>query len=422
VASILRSIFGSQNTSYDQGPWGAGMTRGWLDGAGLGIGGAGSSPLTTRTAMQLSAVYACMRLLSEAVATMPLDTFQRSAGTRAPYRPRPEYLSFNPPQSGRIDYLSQTMLSILSAGDAFIATPRDDLGVPLDLVVIDPYMVKVDRDTAGRITFQVAGETYSEFDIMHIKGMCMPGALRGLSPLEYARQTIELGLSAQKFGSSFFNNGALPAGIIEAPGDFPRESAERAAGLWDARHRGAGNAGKVGVLTGGAKFTQVTIAPEQAQFLQTRAFQVPDIARFFGVPPHLIADASNSTSWGSGLAEQNLAFGQFSLRPWVDRIEEAHGRLLTTHGLADVFVKLNMDALLRAGTQERYDAYAVALSSGFLLPNEVRRLEDLPPLPGGDAPVTGTPATAAEVVQILKNAGNNTAAAAPVGQNAGGTP
>ena len=176
-------------------------------------------------------------------------------------------------------------------------------------------------------------------------------------------------------------NGALPGVVVEAPGDFSRDAADRIAALWNSKHQGASNAGRVGVLTGGAKLSKISVSPDEAQFLQTRQFQVPDVARIFGVPPHLIADASNSTSWGSGLAEQNLAFGQFSLRPWVDRIEDAHGRLLTTHGLPDVFIKLNMDALLRAGTKERYEAHQIGLASGFLLPDEVRRIEDLPPLP-----------------------------------------
>lgn len=383
--SLLRDIFGAGGTRYDAGPWGQGMIR---------FGNGTAPPVTVDSAMQLSAVFACLRLLSEAISTMPLDTFQRDGGTRRPYRPRPEYLSFQPAQGSRIDYLSQVMLSLLSDGNAFVATPRDDLGVPLDLVVIDPCAVKVERSPVGVDSYYVNGAEYGRFDIMHIKAMTMPGALRGLSPLGYARASIELGLAAQQFGSAFFANGALPAGIIEAPGEFSRSSAERAAALWDSRHRGPSNAGKVGVLTGGATFNRVTITPDEAQFLGVRQFQVPDIARFFGVPPHLIADASNSTSWGSGLAEQNLAFGQFSLRPWVDRIEDAHGRLLTSHGLPDVFMKLNMDALLRAGTKERYDAYSVAITSGFMLRSEVRTLEDLRPVAGiDDAPAPAVSAT-----------------------------
>lgn len=378
MPSILKSLFHGQSAANDPGPWGQGMVR-W---GGSPSGG----PVSVDQAMQLSAVFACLRLLSENVATMPLDTFVRDGGTRRPYRPRPEYLSFNPPQGSRIDHLSQVMLSLLTDGNAFVATPRNELGEVTTLVVIDPTAVQVRQNDQGAAKFELGGETFTELDVMHIKGMTMPGALRGLSPLAYARETADLGLQAQRFGAGFFANGALPAGLVEAPGDFPEKARERMASLWENRHRGAHNAGRLGVLTGGAKFTKVTIAPEEAQFLETRAFQVPDIARFFGVPPHLIADASNSTSWGSGLAEQNSAFGQLSLRPWVDRIEDAHNRLLTSQGLPNVFARLNMDAVLRADTKQRYDAYAVGLENGFLLVDEVRRLEDLSPLPGGNTP------------------------------------
>jgi HK97 family phage portal protein len=163
--------------------------------------------------------------------------------------------------------------------------------------------------------------------------------------------------------------------------------------MWNGGHQGVGNAHKIGVLTNGAKMSKVSVQPNDAQFLETRQFQVPDIARIFGVPPHLIADASNSTSWGSGLAEQNVAFGQFSLRPWTERIEDGHTRLLTTHGMPDVFVKLNLDALLRASLKDRYDAYAVGIVNRFQTINECRRLEDLPPVPWGDEPFIPTKVT-----------------------------
>lgn len=378
--SILRDLFGSGSAvvENDPGPWGPGMVR-----LSNPFAGAGAEP---DQAMRLSAVFACLRLLSEAVSTMPLDTFVRSEGARLPYRPRPDYLTFMPPQGSRIDYLSQVMLSLLTNGNAFVATPRDALGVPLDLIPIDPTRVTVRRDNQGQISYRVGNTDYDAFDVMHIKGMSLPGALRGLSPLGYAAETVDLGLSAQRYGAAFFSNGAVPAAVIEAPNDMTQPAVDRFAAMWNQRHQGTGNAGKVGVLTQGARLNKVSINPDEAQFLETRQFQVPDVARIFGVPPHLIADASNSTSWGSGLAEQNLAFGQFSLRPWVDRIEDAHGRLLTTHGLPQVFVKLNMDALLRAGTTERYTAHQIGLAAGFLTVNEVRRLEDLPPITPPPAP------------------------------------
>lgn len=396
--SILRRAAGIEERAqpdlpdtYGQpghGSWGQGMV--WH-------GGTGTMPSTDQ-AMRLSAVFACLRILSEAVATLPLDTFVREGGTRRPYRPRPEYLSFQPPQASRIDYLSQVMLSLLTDGNAYVLTPRDRLGVPTDLVVLDPGLVKVTREK-GRLRYRCMDvDLDPATDVMHIKGMQLPGALTGLSPIGYARETIGLGLAAQRFGSSFFDNGALPSAVIEVPEDrtLSDAAAARFRDTWHANHGGVGNAQKIGVLTGGAKLTQVSIQPNDAQFLETRQFQVPDVARIFGVPPHLIADASNSTSWGSGLAEQNLAFGQFSLRPWTERIEDGHGRLLTTHGLPNVFVRLNLDALLRASLADRYAAYEIGTRAGIDTINECRALEDKPPVPWGNQPFTPSMAATAQ--------------------------
>lgn len=359
--------------------------------------------VTTAQAMRLSAVFACLRLLSEAIATLPLDTFIRDRGTRRPWRPRPDYLSFQPPQESRIDYLSQVMLSLLTDGNAYVLTPRDRMGVPVDLVVLDPTLVEVAR-RRGEVSYRVQNvELDPVVDVMHIKGMRMPGSLKGLSPIAYARETIGLGLAAQRFGAAFFDNGALPSAVIEAPNEMKQDAVDRFKAMWNDRHEGVGNAHRIGVLTAGATLSKVSVQPNDAQFLETRQFQVPDIARIFGVPPHLIADASNSTSWGSGLAEQNVAFGQFSLRPWTERIEDGHTRLLSTHGMPDVFVKLNLDALLRASLKDRYEAYAIGVTNRIDTINECRKLEDKPPVPWGDEPfvperVTETvPAPAADV-------------------------
>jgi HK97 family phage portal protein len=383
--TVLARLFGVETRSDTYGPvsipqwesngkWQQGMV--WTAYQGGAV--------TADASMRLSAVFACLRLLSEAICTLPLDTFMRRNGTRQPYRPRPAYLSFQPEQGSRIDYLSQVMLSLLTDGNAFVATPRDSLGVPYDLIVLDPCLVSVDR-VGGETRYRIGGRPVDmPNDLMHIKGMTLPGQLRGLSPIAYARETIGLGLAAQRFGQAFFENGALPGAVISAPGTMSDPAIKRFRETWNAGHTGVANAHRIGVLTEGATLSKVSVAPNDAQFLETRAFQVPDVARIFGVPPHLIADASNSTSWGSGLQEQNLAFGQFSLRPWIERIEDAHGRLLTTHGLPDVFVKLNLDALLRASLKDRYESYAIGIENQFLLRNEARKLEDTPPLPGGD--------------------------------------
>jgi HK97 family phage portal protein len=365
------------------GWWGDGMV--WNPAAG-------PSAVTPDQAMRLSAVFGCLRLLSEAISTLPLQTFTRQGGVRKPFYPVPSWLQFQPPQGSRIVYLSQVMLSLLTDGNAYVAIVRNQLKEPTELVVLDPALVTVLREK-GRILYEVVGfkERLGPLDVMHIVGMTMPGALEGLSPIGYAREVIDAGRQAQTMGANIMRNHGVPPAVIEVPADAQggtsestQEKARKIARLFQETNGGS-SAGKVAALTGGATLKTVAFKPEDLQWLDSKRFGVSEIARFFGVPPHLIADASNSTSWGSGLAEQNLAFGQFSLRPWTERIEDAHSRLLTDQGLGDVFVKLNLDALLRASLQDRYESYSVGISSKFLLPNEARKLEDLPPLPDGDS-------------------------------------
>ncbi len=347
---------------------------------------------TVDQSMRLSAVFGCLRILSDAISTLPFGTFTADGPRRLRVDP-PGYLTFVPPALPRTGYLAQVMLSLLTDGNAFIATPRDAQGVPVGLVPLDPRSVAV-RIDGNRIVFDALGEVFSPLDIMHITGMVLPGRVRGVSPITAAREVIDAGLSAQEYGARFFANNAVPPAVIQLPdtgagGTADGERARQVADVWHQLHGGPGNAGKVGVLVGGASLHTVAVNPDDAQWLDSKRFGVSEIARFFGVPPHLIADASNSTSWGSGLAEQNLAFGQFSLRPWIERIEEGHNRLLHTHGDRATFVKLNLDAMLRAALRDRFDAYAIGIGAGFMTPNEARALEDWPPIPGGDEAVGG---------------------------------
>lgn len=341
-------------------------------------------------AVRLSAVFASWRLLSDAIGTLPMAVYTRAGDARVPI-PTPAFLAFRGPGQSRISYLTQVVLSLLSDGNAFIAVLRDRLGVPIALFVLDPTKVEV-GSTKGVPFYVVDGETYTPFDIVHIAGMVMPGEMRGMSPIRAAREVIDGALQAQSYGTEFFANAGVPPAVItipavEEPAERSQARAKRVAETWHETHGGSSNAGKIGVLTGGAKLETVAISPEDAQWLESRRFGVQEVARIYGIPPHLLADSSNSTSWGSGLAEQNLAFGQFALRPWTERIEEAHDRIVASAGMSAAFVKLNLDALLRASLKDRYEAYQIGINSQILVPNEARRWEDLPPLDGGDVVV-----------------------------------
>lgn len=360
---------------------------GWSEGMVWQSAASGPANVTPEQAARLSAVFGCWRLLSDAVATLPGDTFTRQRGFLKPYRPRPKYLDFQPPQGGKIAYFSQVMLSLLGDGNAFVATPRDELGVPVDLIPLDPAAVEVVREK-GVISYRAGRETYGALDILHIPGMMFPGALRGMSPITAAREVIDGGLKAQQYGANFAANMAVPPAVIEVPssGGDPtaeREKAKKVGALWQETHGGS-NAGRIGVLVGGAQLKTIAVSPEDAQWLESRQFTVTEIARFYGVPPHLVADASNSTSWGSGLAEQNQMFGSFTLQPTTERIEEGHARLLTTHGLPDVFYRLNLDAKLRSAPKERAETAAIRIGNRSMTINEARAQEGQPPVPWGD--------------------------------------
>jgi HK97 family phage portal protein len=348
--------------------------------------------------MTVSAVFACVRLLSETVSTLPVGTYSRRGGVRKMIK-SPTWLDYptaEPGGLGRIDLVSQVMLSLLMAGNAYLAITWNGPNI-VALDVIDPskvraHMVMVDKnrrklfecwdiDADGN---EVALGWFTTRDILHIPGMMMPGAFEGVSPIAYARETIGLSLAAGKYGAKFFANGATPGAIVEVPGTLSEEGLKRARDAWRVANSGVDNAHRVALLTEGAKFSKIAFAPDEAQFLQTRQFQVPEIARIFGVPPHLIADATNSTSWGSGLAEQNQAFAMFSLRPWLERIEAGLTRLLFAETAnRQLFVKFSLDGIQRGAAPQRMEMYAKGLMNGIYCIDEVRAWEDLEPLPDG---------------------------------------
>jgi len=354
--------------------------------------------VTSTEALQVSAVFGCVRLLSETIATLPISVYSKRGGARKEIT-SPEWLDFpnaEPGGMGRIDILSQTVLSLLLEGNAYLAirwAGPNIVGLDvLDPTKIIPHMVLIDGqrrkvfeafdiDADGN---EVALGWFTPRDVLHIPGMMLPGDFAGVSPVSYARESIGLALAAQKYGAHFFRNGAMPGAVVEVPGSMSEDGLARARDAWRVANSGVDNAHRVALLTEGAKFSKVAMSPDEAQFLQTRQFQVPEIARIFGVPPHLISDATNSTSWGSGLAEQNIAFSTFSLLPWLRRIEAGFDRLIFAE-TADRFrfVKFNLDEIKRGAPKERMELYAVGLMNGIYSIDEVRAAEDLAPLPDG---------------------------------------
>ena len=348
---------------------------------------ASGKPVTQESALEVSAVYGSVRIISDGLSTLPVDSFIRQDGVRRPFRPKPQWLYFEQGPFRKTAVMSQITTSLLLDGNAFVGTHRDATSKIQRLEPLDPRQVEVYHDDSTGLPYYVVnGARFSPLDILHIPGMMLPGEKRGVSPITAARETIGLAAAATEYGATFFGNGALPGMTAEVPGQLTPEGIKQLKLAWEEAHGGSGNAHRLAVLTEGAKFNKVTVAPDDAQFLQTREFQVADIARIYGVPPHLLADASGSTSWGSGLQEQNTAYVQHTLRPWVERVEEAFSWLMFTESLPpNAFVKLNVDGLLRGDHQRRMSAYTQGLNYGIYSINEIRAWEDMPPIEGGDA-------------------------------------
>ncbi|WP_328950481.1 phage portal protein [Streptomyces sp. NBC_00184] len=380
----------------------------------LGSTASSGERVTPHEALQVSAVFGCVRLLSETIATLPLTSYSKRGGVRREI-PSPDWIDYpnaEPGGMGRIDILSQTVLSLLLQGNAFLAVRWAGPNI-VGLDVLDPtkihvHMVQVEPNGVRRKVFEaydidadgneVLLGWFTPRDVLHIPGMMLPGEFVGCSPITYARESIGLALASQKYGAHFFRNGAMPGAVVEVPGTMSEEGLSRAREAWRAANSGVDNAHRVALLTEGAKFSKVAMSPDEAQFLQTRQFQVPEIARIFGVPPHLISDATNSTSWGSGLAEQNIAFTMFSLRPWLERIESGLNRLLFAE-TADrkKFVKFNLDEIKRGAPKERMELWSLGLQNGIYSIDEVRAAEDMEPLPDGLGESYRVPMNLAEV-------------------------
>ena len=356
--------------------------------------------VTERSAMQMTAVYACVRILSEAVAGLPLHLYRyRKDGSKEKaldeslYRllhdePNPEMSSFV--------FRETLMTHLLLWGNAYAQIIRNGRGGVVALYPLMPNKMTVNRGEDGRIYYtynrspEEAGKanglgsvTLDSRDVLHIPGLGFDG-LVGYSPIAMAKNAIGLAIATEEYGAKFFANGAAPSGVLEHPGTI--KDPARLRENWNSTFGGSANSGKVAVLEEGMKYTPISISPEQAQFLETRKFQIDEIARIFRVPPHMVGDLEKSSF--SNIEQQSLEFVKYTLDPWVIRWEQSLSRsLLSPAEKATHFFKFNLEGLLRGDYQSRMNGYAVARQNGWMSANDIRELENLdriPPEEGGD--------------------------------------
>lgn len=353
-------------------------------------------PVTERSAMQMTAVYGCVRILAEAIAGLPLHVYRYKDGggkekaiDHSLYRllhdePNPEMTSFV--------FRETLMTHLLLWGNAFAQVVRNGLGEIIGLYPLQPNRMSVGRDLDTKALYyeyqtswdEPAGEyktiRLTPADVLHIPGLGFDG-LVGYSPIAMARNAIGLAQATEDYGASFFANGAAPGGVLEHPGTIKDPSRVRES--WQQTFGGAGNGNKVAVLEEGMKYTPISVSPEQAQFLETRKFQVGEIARIFRIPPHMIGDLEKSSF--SNIEQQSLEFVKYTLDPWVIRWEQAITKtLLNPREKQQLFVKFNVEGLLRGDYQSRMEGYAVARQNGWMSANDIRELENLDRIEAAD--------------------------------------
>lgn len=353
------------------------------------MGGSSSGKsVTERSAMQMTAVYACVRILSEAIAGLPLHLYRYTDfGGKEKAVDHPLYLLMHDepnPEMSSFVFRETLMTHLLLWGNAYSQIIRNGKGGIVALYPLMPNKMTVDRNEIGHIVYKYyrgddeaikSEETVvlTPYDVLHIPGLGFDG-LVGYSPIAMSKNAIGMAIACEEFGAKFFSNGAAPGGVLEHPGTI--KDPQRLKESWQQSFGGSRNSHKIAVLEEGMKFTPISISPNEAQFLETRKFQINEIARIFRVPPHMVGDLEKSSF--SNIEQQSLEFVKYTLDPWVIRWEQSMYRALLSHDeKSQYFFKFNVDGLLRGDYQSRMNGHAVGRQNGWMSANDIRELENL---------------------------------------------
>jgi HK97 family phage portal protein len=337
-------------------------------------------PVTTDSALRLSTVWGCVRLLADSVSTLPLHVYR--GDDRDPI-PTPSLLqrpSADFPELA--DWLWAIMASLLLRGNAWgVVTGRSGSTLlPSQVDLVNPDRVAVTTEE-GRRVVRIGGQKYEREELFHVKAYPWPGQLEGLSPIAYAREAIGLGLGAERYGARFFAGADLPIGFLETEQQVDQQVADMLRARWAQLGRGNWRGEReIAVLGNGARFRPLAIAPEESQFIQTQKFSVGTICRFYGIPPEMMAGETAGHEAYTSPEMRGTDFLTFTLRPWLTRVERAVSGLLPSTQAA----KFNAGGMVRATLLDRYQAHKLGIEAGWLLRSEVRELEDRPPVAGID--------------------------------------
>ncbi|NBQ97599.1 MAG: phage portal protein [Microbacteriaceae bacterium] len=355
-----------------QSLWGAGETFAFTTNAGVVI--------NQEDSLKIGTVYACVRLIADSISTLPVDTFIRVDGDRRPFRPRPEWLDMPEVGVSRTDHFQQVLVSMLLNGNSFTRIIRDNAGVA-GLTVLNPLKVEIKRDNARRLIYVYdSKEIIDHTDMIHLSELRLPGELRGKSRIDLVKENLGLSKALEEFAARFFGQGSHTSGIIEYPNNLTREQAKSLVDGFEEGHKGLRQSHRPGILFGGAKYTQTSVAPDDSQFLQSRQFAVEEILRAFRVPPSMAGVLQPGAQAYASVEMNGIHFVMHTLRPYVTKIEDGYAKLLDSRA----FLKFNLDGLMRGDFGSRVAGYSSALQAGWMSINDVRRFEDLRPADGGD--------------------------------------
>lgn len=352
----------------------------WGAGSDFELGTRSGTLINEDTALQINAVFSAISLISNTVSTLPVDVYIRRDGDQRAFRPAPAWV-----QRPDIDFVDKSpfysalVTSLLLDGNAFIRVFTNRQGEVINLSVLNPMSVTVERTSLGNVRYLVTGENrpLTQDDIIQIIDIVQPGNVRGVSRIAALKENFGLAMAIEEYAARFFGQGANPAGVLEVEGNLTAEQAKQLADGFDARHRNSGRrAHRTGVLSGGAKYKQTSVNPEQAQALEARRMSVEDVARAFSIPSNFLNLPGTNTY--SSVEQNSLMFVKYCVRPIVEKIEGALSRLMNRYpGGETAYIKFSLDALLRADFAVRNSAYSVGLQAGFYTVNDIRRFENL---------------------------------------------
>jgi HK97 family phage portal protein len=344
--------------------------------------------VTETTALATVAVYACVRILSETLASLPLILYRRlpRGKERATNHPLYKLLhDFPNPEMSGFNFKETLMAHLVTWGNAYAEIEWEDRLTVKGLWPLRPDRIQVVRENE-EIVYKYNSPKgmvrLPSYRVLHIPGLSFDG-LVGYAPITLAREAIGLALATEEFGARFFGNGSAPGGALKHPNKMSKDAKENLRNSWNEQHRGLENANKIAILEEGMDWVKIGIPPNDAQFLETRKFQRNEIASFFHIPPHMIGDLERATF--SNIEEQALEFVVYTMRPWLVIWEQAiNQKLLNPNEREEYFAEFLVDALLRCNFESRTRGYWQAIQGGWMSPNEVRDLENRNPRDGGD--------------------------------------